>query len=56
MQVFGKAGPEPVTDEGLHWNWPSPIGKTQVLQVQKNRTTEIGFQNLPDGANQHLHG
>ena len=47
VRVFGKANPEPVSTEGLHWNWPHPIGKTDVLQVQKNRTTEIGFQTLP---------
>ena len=49
VRVFGKAIPEPVSTEGLHWNWPHPIGKTDVLQVQKNRTTEIGFQTLPEG-------
>ena len=49
VRVFGKANPEPVSSEGLHWNWPHPIGKPDVLQVQKNRTTEIGFQTLPGG-------
>lgn len=49
VRVFGKARPEPVTQEGLHWNWPRPIGKTDVLQVQKNRTADIGFDTLPDG-------
>ena len=48
VRVFGKAKPEPVTQEGLHWNWPGPIGKTDVRQVQKNRTAEIGYATLPD--------
>ena len=49
IRVFGKAKPEPVTQEGLHWNWPGPIGKTDVRQVQKNRTAEIGYATLPEG-------
>lgn len=49
LQTFGAAKPEPVTDEGLHWHWPSPIGETTVVQVRKNRTAEIGFNTLPDG-------
>ena len=49
IQTFGAAKPEPVTNEGLHWHWPSPIGKTTVAQVRKSRTAEIGFQTLPRG-------
>ena len=49
VQTFGAARSEPVTKEGLHWHWPSPIGRTTTLQVQKSRTAEIGFQTLPDG-------
>ena len=48
VRVFGRAKPEPVTQEGLHWNWPRPIGRTDVVQVQKNRTAEIGYHTLPD--------
>ena len=48
VRVFGAARAEPETNEGIHWNWPSPIGKTDVFQVRKNRTVEIGFQTLPD--------
>ena len=47
VQTFGAAWPEPVADEGLHWHWPSPIGRTTTLQVQKSRTAEVGFQTLP---------
>ncbi len=47
VQTFGAAKQEPVTSEGLHWHWPWPIGKTTTEQVQKSRTTEVGFQTLP---------
>ena len=46
LQTFGAAKPEPVTDEGWHWHWPGPIGKTTVVQTQKSRTAEIGFRML----------
>ena len=49
VQTFGAAKQEPVTSEGLHWHWPWPIGKTTTEQVQKSRTTEVGFQTLPSG-------
>ena len=49
LQTFGAAKAEPVTDEGLHWHWPGPIGKTTVVQVQKSRTAEMGWKTLPDG-------
>ena len=48
-QTFGAARPEPVTEEGLHWHWPSPVGKTTTVQVRKSRTAELGFNTLPDG-------
>ncbi len=46
LQTFGAARSEPVVDEGWHWHWPPPIGKTTVLQTQKSRTAEIGFRIL----------
>ena len=49
LRTFGAARPEPVTAEGLHWHWPSPIGRTDVRQTSKNLTTEIGFFTLPEG-------
>ena len=49
IRTFGAARAEPETQEGLHWHWPWPIGKTNTLQVEKSRTTEIGYQTLPDG-------
>ena len=56
LQTFGAARPDPVATEGLHWHWPSPIGRTTVLQVRKSRTTEIGYQTLPGGKINDLTG
>ena len=55
-QTFGAARVEPVTEPGLHWHWPSPIGRTTTIQVQKSRTTEIGFHTLPEGKLDSLTG
>ena len=49
LQTFGKAKEEPVKQEGLHWHWPGPVGKTTVIQVEKSRTAAMGWQVLPDG-------
>jgi len=40
--VFGKWN-EQLLPEGLHWNWPAPIGEYQVPRVTEVRKTEIGF-------------
>ena len=48
IQTFGAARPEPESNEGIHWHWPTPIGKVSKIQVRKSRTAEIGFQWLPD--------
>ena len=48
LRTFGAARAEPVTQEGIHWHWPPPIGRTDVVQVQKSRTATIGFQELPE--------
>lgn len=47
--TFGAARPEPVSEQGLKWHWPSPIGNTRVVQVRKSRTTDVGFHTLPEG-------
>ena len=33
-----------VTATGLHWWWPGPIGKKQVLLVNQVRRMELGFR------------
>lgn len=49
VQTFGAARDEPESRGGLHWHWSPPIGRVTVLQVQKSRIAEVGFQTLPDG-------
>ena len=48
IQTFGAARAEPAAQEGLHWHWPWPIGRTTTVQVEKSRTSEVGYQTLPD--------
>jgi membrane protease subunit HflK len=40
-QVFGRM--TNLTGEGLHWNWPSPIGAVQKPNVTDVRQTAVGF-------------
>ena len=56
IRTFGAAQTETVKEEGLHWHWPSPIGRTDVRQTGKNRTTEVGFFTLPEGETSPLTG
>ena len=49
IQTFGAAREQPEQNEGLHWHWPSPIGRTRTLQVRKSRVAELGFHTLPEG-------
>ena len=40
--VFGKWN-EQLLGEGLHWNWPAPIGEYATPKVTEVRKTEVGF-------------
>lgn len=40
--VFGKWD-QTIKAEGLHWNWPAPIGQVFTPKVQDVRKTEVGF-------------
>jgi membrane protease subunit HflK len=40
-QVFGRL--TNITNEGLHWNWPSPIGAVTKPKTTTNRQTTVGF-------------
>jgi len=40
--VFGKWDQQ-LLGEGLHWNWPAPIGEYAVPKVTEVRKTEVGF-------------
>jgi membrane protease subunit HflK len=41
--VFGKFNGI-LTDPGLHWNWPGPIGSVLTPNVEAQNTVEIGFR------------
>src|SRR5690349_1840984 len=41
--VFGKFNGE-LTDPGLHWNWPAPIGTVLTPNIAAQNTVEIGFR------------
>ena len=36
-------------DQGLHWHWPGPVGKTNVESVTQTRRLEVGFRGGADG-------
>jgi membrane protease subunit HflK len=42
VQVFGKF--RTISDPGLSWNWPAPIGNVQKESVTQNKTMELGFR------------
>lgn len=47
--VFGKYTGE-TTPDGLHWNWPSPIGSVLTPNVNQRNTVEIGFRGGATGS------
>ena len=44
LRLFGAAQPSPVTETGLHWWWPSPVGNRDVVQTEEIRRLELGFR------------
>jgi modulator of FtsH protease HflK len=44
LRLFGAVQGPPVTEEGLHWWWPSPVGKRDVVLVTGTRRMELGFR------------
>lgn len=44
LRLFGAVQGAPVTQEGLHWWWPGPIGKKDVLLITETRRMELGFR------------
>ncbi len=47
--VFGKYRGE-TTPDGLHWNWPAPIGTVLTPNVNERNTLEIGFRGTSTGS------
>ena len=44
LRFFGKVQEPPVTQTGLHWWWPGPVGKQDVFLVNQVRRMELGFR------------
>lgn len=44
VMLFGKHLPEKDTTPGLHWNFPSPIGKVLTPNVEAVRRIDVGFR------------
>lgn len=44
LRLFGNAQDTPVTENGLHWWWPGPIGKKNVIRTDLVRRLELGFR------------
>ena len=44
--VFGEV--VNVSAQGLHWNWPSPIGETEKPKITEISKTNVGFVQLGD--------
>ena len=42
LRFFGKF--DNTAESGLHWWWPSPIGKRDVVRVDQIRTLDLGFR------------
>ena len=50
LRLFGAAQQSPVTETGLHWWWPSPVGNRDVVQTVETRRMELGFRSGEAGA------
>ena len=50
LRLFGAVQGAPVIQEGLHWWYPGPIGKTDVVLVTETRRMELGFRSGEAGA------
>ncbi len=44
LRLFGKAQETPVIQNGLHWWWPGPIGRKDVVRTDLVRRLELGFR------------
>lgn len=44
LRLFGDASEKPVINTGLHWWWPSPIGRKDVVRTDQVRRVELGFR------------
>lgn len=44
LRLFGAVQQPPVSETGLHWWWPGPVGKKDVFLVNQVRRMELGFR------------
>ena len=44
LRLFGAVQGNPVTQQGLHWWWPGPVGKKDVVLVTRTRRMLLGFR------------
>lgn len=44
LRLFGQVQQPPTDELGLHWWWPGPIGKMDVVIVKQVRRLELGFR------------
>jgi len=51
LRLFGKAQPTPITQNGLHWWWPGPIGNKDIVRTDLVRRLELGFRSADGVAN-----
>ncbi|MCI0843965.1 MAG: FtsH protease activity modulator HflK [Chloroflexi bacterium] len=51
LRLFGAAQTPPVTQNGLHWWWPGPIGNKDVMRTDLVRRLELGFRSGDGVAN-----
>jgi membrane protease subunit HflK len=49
LRLFGQAQDQPIIQTGLHWWWPGPVGKRDVVQVTETRRMEMGFRRTEAG-------
>ena len=44
LRRFGSVQGNPVTQTGLHWWWPGPVGQKNVVLTSETRRLELGFR------------
>lgn len=49
LRLFGAVQGPPLVEQGLHWWWPVPIGKKDVLLVTRTQRMELGFRGNEGG-------
>ncbi len=54
LRLFGAAQSPPVSETGLHWWWPSPVGKRDVVRTDLPRRLELGFRTGTEVAEQTI--